>query len=269
MACLPDPPPELLPTDVPEQESPAMTLTALDVTVRDPSPAIIEASSHISCTGDYSSHHLSMGNMDDATKTALAAIISARVLQKTALYAREDAEGDITRLDKSETQESIRPIGEGSFWNVYGLERIKLTEEDGEEEGVVAVAPQLSASDSPIRRLTRLDSSKSANFRRWLEIRGSSRRNRFAGGSNTSVISQSPQEVHTFACKCDTTEQQQTQERKQERRASLWDEQHVQKQIHDRKYMEFHASHSSGNCKYALKKLKAKYACVEDASQFT
>jgi serine/threonine protein kinase len=231
MACLPDPPSEQRPTEVPAQESPAMALTALDSTVRDPTPAIIEASSHVSYTGDFSSHHSFTGNVDDAMNDALSAIIAVRVLKKTALYAREDAEGDITRLDKKEIQESIRPIGEGSFCNVYDLQRIKLMQ-DGDEEGGGAATSH------------KLDAVANASFRELLKKRGSS----FIVQEHGDTVSR-------------------TDERNQKRRSSIeWDEKHVQKQIHGRKYMQFHVSHSYGNCEYAVKKLKAKYACVEDAS---
>jgi serine/threonine protein kinase len=227
------------PTEVPEQEPPAMTLSALDYTVRDPTPAIIEASSHVPFTGDSSasSHHLDLGNMDDVITRALAAIISARVLKKTAGYASEDAEGDITRLDKNEIRKSSDIIGEGSFCNVYDLQRIKLIKNDDEEGGGGVEAPE------------KLDSDDTVSFRSLLQRHGSSGRNSFTDQETDN-----------------DTEQQTEKQNQNSRRPSMdWDEKHVQKQIHGRKYMECHVSRNYGNCKYAVKTLKAKYACVEDA----
>jgi serine/threonine protein kinase len=233
MVSFPVPPPEpRRPPEVPEHEPSAMKLTDLDVTVRDPTPAIFDASSHVPFTGDYSSHYSNMSNMeDDAMKTALSAIISVRVLKKTAGYASEDAEGDITRLDKHEIQESSHTLCEGSFCNVYDLQRIKLIDHDEEEEEDGAV----------------VDSAATTSFHDFLKRRGSSRRNSF--------ISQ---------MQCDDT--QQNEEQNQKGRPSMeWDEKHLQKQIHGRKYMEFHVRRNYANCKYAVKRLKAEYACVKDA----
>jgi serine/threonine protein kinase len=207
-----------------------MSFTDLDSAVLDSTVR------HPEFTGDPSSRHLFMGTMDIAMKEALSAIISVRVLKKTVGYASEDAESQITRLDKSEIQKSSHAIGEGSYCNVYDLESIKLTEEDHEGE-VVAL----------------LKVSQPNSFRRLLEKGGSSRRTMFIRGNS------SPEVRNAVASKCDVTEQQTDEQHQQRlRRASVeWNEM----QIQGRNYM----SHNYGNCKYAVKKLKAKYACAEDA----